>query len=367
MADDQEVVIVDASGTEHVFPPGFNPKHAAAIVRNGGSAALPTKPVSAEDFTKPSEALQQLKDVAIGGVKGLGSSIATIGEMAAAGGRLPGVQSGMLDPTFRHPAFTRAEEVTTATNTPQRIGKVAEQVAELAAPVYQGGKAALTLMGKAGPALGKAGPAVVEVASHLPMVGRPVRMLRMLSRLLTEEAEAASNAGGRLVTGQSPKIEQVVSDALNDLRAPTPPARITTPPEPNLPAGFTPRATVPRPKAVVTPKPVAPTTEPAAPKRAYFLKPLEEMATKSEPVAPTGRPVTVEDLPASWRSRVDQPVIPSQGKAGAALGSDALAELQRRGLSLQDAIEAVAKNPSLSPSARLSLQSALIAMLGGEQ
>lgn len=33
MADDQEVVILDDSGTEHVFPAGFDPQRAIAIVR----------------------------------------------------------------------------------------------------------------------------------------------------------------------------------------------------------------------------------------------------------------------------------------------------------------------------------------------
>jgi hypothetical protein len=32
---DQEVVIVGADGTEHIFPPGFDPKRAAAIVKGG--------------------------------------------------------------------------------------------------------------------------------------------------------------------------------------------------------------------------------------------------------------------------------------------------------------------------------------------
>src|ERR1035437_3827557 len=36
---DQEVVIVDRSGTEHVFPPGFDPQRAAKIVRNSGAGS----------------------------------------------------------------------------------------------------------------------------------------------------------------------------------------------------------------------------------------------------------------------------------------------------------------------------------------
>src|SRR3990167_173785 len=35
-----EVVIVGDDGVEHVFPPGFDPKRAAAIVRGGGSRGM---------------------------------------------------------------------------------------------------------------------------------------------------------------------------------------------------------------------------------------------------------------------------------------------------------------------------------------
>lgn len=37
MADQNEVVILDDAGTEHVFPPGFDPQQAAAIVRGQGA------------------------------------------------------------------------------------------------------------------------------------------------------------------------------------------------------------------------------------------------------------------------------------------------------------------------------------------
>lgn len=38
MADEQGIIIVDASGTEHEFPPGFDPKKAAGIVRQQTAA-----------------------------------------------------------------------------------------------------------------------------------------------------------------------------------------------------------------------------------------------------------------------------------------------------------------------------------------
>jgi hypothetical protein len=92
MDEGQEVVIVDAHGTEHVFPPGFNPMHAAAIVRNGGSSALPTKPVSAEDFVPQGDLGQfagykRIGDAVIGAGKAAldhpVQSLATVGALAA--------------------------------------------------------------------------------------------------------------------------------------------------------------------------------------------------------------------------------------------------------------------------------------------
>lgn len=168
MADEQDVVIVDAAGTEHHFPPGFDPKHAAAIVRNGGSSALPTKPVSAEDFTPPStgaRVLQTGKDVGIGALKGLGSTVAGIGEMAGNAGMLPGVRPNAFGPDeMRNPAFTKAEDATTASNTAQRVGKVGEQVAEMALPLMAGAKAV--------PSTARAGRVfqdVMSVAKNVPL------------------------------------------------------------------------------------------------------------------------------------------------------------------------------------------------------
>jgi hypothetical protein len=145
MSDDQaDVVIVDAAGTEHVFPPGFNPRHAAAIVRNGGSAALPSKPASAEDFTEPTtlqRGVRIAKDLGIGAAKGLGSTVTGLSEMAVNAGAVPGVTPAAFNSAMRHPVFQRAEDATTASNTTQRVGKVAEQVGEAVLPMAAGANA----------------------------------------------------------------------------------------------------------------------------------------------------------------------------------------------------------------------------------
>lgn len=79
------------------------------------------------------------KDVGKGILKGAASTVMGLGEMASVGGFIPGVHPAQADPlglnpAMRHPMFTRAEEATKATNTPQMIGKGIETVAELALP-----------------------------------------------------------------------------------------------------------------------------------------------------------------------------------------------------------------------------------------
>lgn len=107
------------------------------------SRALPTKPVSAEDFIQPSgvsKALQTAKDVGVGVLKGAGRTVSNLGEMAGNAGMIPGVRPSALQPEMRNPAFTKAEAATTATNTPQMVGKGIEAVGELALPVLKGAK-----------------------------------------------------------------------------------------------------------------------------------------------------------------------------------------------------------------------------------
>lgn len=74
---DPEVVIIGSDGTEHVFPPGFDPKKAAAIVRDGASPETP-QPQTARQQSEtdkgayiaqtlkniPSDAWAQLKGLA---------------------------------------------------------------------------------------------------------------------------------------------------------------------------------------------------------------------------------------------------------------------------------------------------------------
>lgn len=120
------------------------------------------KPAAAEDFipVKTSNA----REVAKGVLKGATSSLAGLGEMMANAGMLPGVQPAAFNSDIRNPVFRRAEETTTAANTPQRVGKVLEAGAEMLLPTGQAAKAV--------PSVARAGAAfqdVMSAAKHIPV------------------------------------------------------------------------------------------------------------------------------------------------------------------------------------------------------
>lgn len=98
------------------------------------------------------------KDVGIGIAKGAGSTVAGLGEMAGNAGLLPGVRPNAFgDSSMRNPAFTQAEQATTATNTPQMVGKGLETAAEMVLP----GMAAVDAV----PTVAKAGAKFQDVMS----------------------------------------------------------------------------------------------------------------------------------------------------------------------------------------------------------
>lgn len=109
-------------------------------------------------------AIQTAKDVGIGALKGLGSTIASLGELAGNAGVLPGVRPSAFQPEMRNPAFTKAEEATTASNDAQRAGKVVEGVAELAIPVG-GAASAVPRFGRAATKFQR----VANVAGKVPV------------------------------------------------------------------------------------------------------------------------------------------------------------------------------------------------------
>lgn len=117
-------------------------------------------------------------DVAVGAVKGAASTVAGLGSMAGnlpnvfdpAGGNLrQAVDTLYGKPGISRAAFNAADEMTTATNTPQMVGKGLETVAELALPVGMGGKAVMEAI----PTTAKAGAkfqSVMGAARNIPVV-----------------------------------------------------------------------------------------------------------------------------------------------------------------------------------------------------
>lgn len=154
---------------------------------NAPNAALPKRPVAAEDFMEPQPSRgwpatigDALLNLGIGGLKGLGSTAAHLGEMAVNAGVVPGVRpTAFAPPEMRNPIFPKAEEATTASNTTQRVGKIAEQIGEVVLP----------------------GKAITTAAKGLPLVGRMA-------------VEGVANAGMSAAQGGNPLVGGVVGAAL---------------------------------------------------------------------------------------------------------------------------------------------------------
>jgi hypothetical protein len=252
------------------------------------------------------------------------------------------------------------------------------------------------------------------VGAHL---GIPTLARRVLSHVLDSTKKPVSNAGGRLVKGSALSDEQALINTLEELRTPVverrvsngqlpadiperrvapgreghftlpkpkamlndsqiddfltrhggtgpaatprpvvaPPVRVTTPPQASLPPGYTPRTTVPKAKPAALPKALQ--DEIDKPKRAYFLKPVEETVAE-EAVTPTGT-ITPDDLPASWRSHTGQDLFPTTGAVGQELAAALKAELTDRGVSLGEAMARVSSNRSIPTRERAQLLRAL--------
>ncbi len=175
---DGEVVIVGDDGTEHVFPAGFDPKKAAAIVKGASSSSGSGLGQMAMAVAKA------LPDVAIGAGKGALHTALDAGSLARA---LPGVETAtnavgnaiggaysrarygtVTPPVDSGKAFDAAREGTAYTNAAQVVGGGLETAAELMAPVPSAGKAE-SIIGKtveAVPTTKKAGQLFENVMSR---------------------------------------------------------------------------------------------------------------------------------------------------------------------------------------------------------
>jgi len=150
---------------------------------------------------------------------------------------------------------------TEATKAAAEAAAKASVDAERSAPI------ATTTWGASAPAAAPAVPA----AAPAPMTGSlssPLPPGYSMPVMLPKAAPAAPV--GRVVPAQEPTLNQVLQQALAESSAPTPPARVTTAPAPELPPGYTPRTSAPKPKPAKAslPEPVRAAMERAAPANA---------------------------------------------------------------------------------------------------
>lgn len=352
------------------------------------AGVLGRRPVSAEDFMTPQDIANRDMtgmDIVKGAGKGVVRSAAGIVNMAAQSRMIPGLNVPPQVVDRFTPQYA---------NDAQELGGTMETAAELAVPAVRGAKAvagAVPAMARnVGPVARTAGGVALDVAT-----GHPLRAAGKVLGFILDAAKKAAAAApaavrspvpftgtgmapatvprggfsmppvrpaappaavpptGRLVPAKAIPVEDEIAAALADVPKPMP--RVTTPPAAQLPAGYTPRTSAPKLRAV--PPPAAPA---APPKRAYFLKPKDELAAVADdaPIAPSGT-VTPDALPAAWQQHIGQDLFPLTGKEGDAVAAELLQELTSRGLSVGDAMMAVSKNPEVPVQLRQQLLKSL--------
>lgn len=152
-------------------------------------------------------ALQTVKDLGIGALKGVGSSLAGIGEMAVNSGVIPGTARGAtLNPAMRHPAFKTADTATTASNRTQGIGKGIEQVAEMALPTGAAVNA-IPRIGRAGRNFQKVMSAAKTVPVDIEAPGQAALRIQQLAERGGTEPRAVGKLLRRLTDPAKPALE----------------------------------------------------------------------------------------------------------------------------------------------------------------
>lgn len=201
MPEQPEVVILGADGTEHVFPPGFNPKRAAAIVRGQGS------PQAAQQQMQTDPAfLQGMQDPFTGFFKGAADTAFNLGKIVRDYTPIGRISDAILPNAFS------AENRPQPTNEAQRLGYGLERLAEFAAvpsgagtvatdALAQGAGSALITKAQGGSGgdvatsavLGAAGPAV---GAAMPLAKRAGAALKESAK--TNVSQALAPTGKRM-------------------------------------------------------------------------------------------------------------------------------------------------------------------------
>jgi hypothetical protein len=325
--------------------------------------STPTKPKVASGSTfseKVASAASMLGDVGVGAAKGAARTVANLGETAVNAGMIPGQIPAAFNSEFRNPLFNKTDALTTPTSDAQKVGYYGETAAEYAQPAWELAKAA-TVTGKAllaNETLAQALMKDTSLTKQALTAARQAIVRRVFATALTP------NKGGRVAgqaAGSASALEQAISEGLADARVAAPSAPGTLPPPPEVPPGYTPRTTTgPR----LVPAPSAPAPAPAAPARPYFLKSpatmeLEQAVQTAAARSPAKGPVTMADLPESWKAHTGQDIFPTTGAESKEVQTAMLRELKDRGMSVGDAISAVSRNQNIPTILRTQLIRAL--------
>jgi len=374
-------------------------------------AELPTRPVSAEDFAPPAQSRgwpAKLADIVSGGAKALYGGAKGAAALAYHGTVEPllhplrdpresplmedlrgigGAQIEQFRKAAAAPTVSEAIGHTTAGVLPL-VGPAAAQAGEkIGAGDYEGVGEALALtgapfVGKAVPLAGRAagatgrgvkagvkaaGPLALAGAELIPGVSGVVRGVRAAGRLaevledvLGKRAEPPSaNAGGRVVPAAARSAEADIAAMLDEVAQPTPtppPARITTPPQPDLMPGYTPRTTAPKPKPAKAELPAAhPLAKPPKPKADATMGPKGYFLREPPAARAASAPLSIEDFPASTRAYTGQPMA----RVTKAEIEQAANELAASGHSIAEVMDDVTRAKNMHPQTRLKLMAAL--------
>ena len=431
---DDPVIIVDASGTEHEFPSGFDPKKAAGIVRY----RTQTHPPSAEDFAPQSEtsagsellnalknfgravnpvpivqALADLQRGTLGGdFEAAQRTADRVKAMAGAQGQqfvkaANEIQQGRYSEAAGHgaagllplvgPAAAAAGEQIGSGDVSGGLGSAAGLLANVESPrivppLARGAVKVAPTVGRGALTTAKTAAKVgIPLAIDAATTGLPIASgsavaamlakpaLRMVGRVIRDQLKAEApaaetavantaatanpNAGGRMVRGGGMSAEQEMAAMLGDLqqelRAAPPEPGVQLPPPTTIAPSATPRTSAPALRGRTVPRETsAPTAAPTPSKRLYFLRDVPAKAT-AEPVTPKTGPLTLEDLPASWRSRIGTTPGEIPGAEGQAIADALKGFAGEQGIDVPEAIAAVSANPRLPVNIKLQLVAAL--------
>lgn len=236
MPEQQEVVIVDGSGTEHVFPAGFDPKKAAAIVRASGTAQAPEAPKG--DLGR------------FGGYKQIGDAVISAGKYALD----HPVQAGATLGGFAAAPFTGGASVVAAglgAAGGAGLGEIVDQFrhgpkspAQVATSMATEGAAGAAGQGIANGAaqLLKAGGKLVYKAALRPSMGLQREFGDVAATGLREGAPVGEG-GAKKIIGQIKNLSEQTRGILTAKDAARPPVRGYLPPaRETIPLGAAPTA-----------------------------------------------------------------------------------------------------------------------------